>query len=121
MAIRPFRLELGMPNSTVAWQQPSDGNSSATVRLIEHFNARGMRRVYGRCDHFHRSYNMDIWRDRDSRLLVRFWSRSDEVDDESWEIIGAPDTRQLSSPPFDEAWIANCLREKYDEWVIANF
>jgi len=45
--------------------------TDATVEEIDHFDARGMRRVYGRGDHFgrHRSFNMDIWLD-DIILLV---------------------------------------------------
>ena len=109
-----------MPNSTLYWEYPPHADLSATVHLIDHFNARGMRRVYGRCDHLQRRLNMDIWRTRDSRLLVRFWSRNENVDGESWEVIGVPDAQQLPGPPFDEGWIPNCLREEYAKWVISN-
>jgi hypothetical protein len=109
-----------MPNSPLFWERPSHADSGATVHSIEHFNARGMRRVYGRCDHLNRPLNMDIWRTRDSRLLVRFWSRNEDVDCESWEINLVPDAQQLSGPPFDDGWIPNCLREEYERWAISN-
>ena len=40
---------------------------------------------------------------------------------ESWEIIGVPNAQQLSGPPFDEAWVPDCLRKEYDNWILANF
>ena len=111
-----------LPNSTAIWECQFHGNFSATVDPIEHFDARGMRRVYGRGDHFNRVFNMDIRKDRISRFLARFWSRNGDVDDESWEIIGVPNPKQISGPSsFDGEWIPNCLREKYDTWIIANF
>ena len=111
-----------MPVSTVSWEYAYSGDSHAALSEIEYFSARGMRRVYGRGDHYKegRTFNMDIWRDRDNRLLVRFWGRSDDVDDESWEIIGVPDAHRLSGPPFDERWVPECLRRQYDMWVIVN-
>lgn len=97
------------------------------VKSIDHFNARGMRRVYGRGDTFSlggkRIYkrNMDIWLTREGRLLARFWARDNEVDDESFEIIG------LSHPPLleqnsglSEEWVAQGLRKEYDDWLVSN-
>lgn len=64
---------------------------------------------------------MYIWRDRGNRLLVRFWGRSTEVNDEAWEIIGVPDAHLLTGPPFDQRWVPDCLRKQYERWVRANF
>lgn len=116
----PSPEPISMPNSPLFWERPSHADLGATVHLIEHFNARGMRRVYGRCDHLNRRLNMNIWRTSNNRLLSRFWSRNGDVDGVSWEIIGVSDAPQLSGPPFDDGWIPNCLREEYDKWVISN-
>jgi hypothetical protein len=83
-------------NTGLHWESPFHGNFNATVHPIEHFDARGMRRVYRRGDHLGRVFNMDIWEDRHDRILARFWSRNPEVDEESWEIIGVPDTKQIA-------------------------
>lgn len=108
--------------SVVIWAQPYRGDPTAAVTEIEPFSARGMKRVFGRGDHYQRcTFNMDIWRDRAGRLRARFWSRSEEVEDQSWEIIGVPDGEQLSGPPFDEHWVPDCLRKHYGAWVLANF
>ena len=50
-----------------------------------------MKRVFGRGDHFsgRAAFNMDVWLDRRGRLLARFWSRSEEVDNRSLELLGA--------------------------------
>ena len=61
-----------MLDSTVYWGEPFNGEPNATLEAIGHFDARGMRRVYGRGDHFKRVFNMDIWKDRNDRLLARF-------------------------------------------------
>jgi hypothetical protein len=79
-----------------------------------------MRRVYGRGDHLNRVFKMDIWKDRNGRFLVRFWSRNVGVNDESWQIIGVPDAEQITGPPFGDEWVPNCLREQYDTWLTTN-
>ena len=80
----------------------------------------GMRRVYGRCDHFRRQLNMDICRTRQGRLLARFWSRSNDIDAECWEVIGTSGTCESPGPPFEDRWIPSRLREEYESWVISN-
>lgn len=104
------------------WDVPYCGAGNESLAEIEHFPARGMKRVYGRGDHFpsRPAFNMDVWRDRQGRLLARFWSRSGEVDWESWEILGIPVPESLSGPPFDEQWVPDCLRKQYDTWIISN-
>jgi hypothetical protein len=64
--------------------------TQAQVEWIDYFDARGMRRVYGRGDHFGRNhiFNMDIWKTRDGRLLMRCWSQCDDIDGRSFQITG---------------------------------
>jgi hypothetical protein len=97
------------------------------VKSIGHFNARGMRRVYGRGDIFpldgQQTYkrNMDVWLTREGRLLARFWALGSEVDDESFEIIGLshPPVREKEEGLSDE-WVPQRLRNEYKAWVISN-
>lgn len=100
---------------------PTD--SSIHLEFIDHFDARGKRRVYGRGDYFGRmGLHMDVWQSRDGRLFVRFWSRSRKVDWYSYEIIGLPDSKQRcleEATEFSEHWIPECLREEYDNWVLS--
>jgi hypothetical protein len=97
------------------------------VKPIDHFNARGMRRVYGRGDVFllngKQTYkrNMDVWLTREGRLLARFWALGYEVDEESFEVIG------LAQPPvrerearLSEDWVPQSLRNEYKAWLISN-
>jgi len=77
-----------------------ESTADAAVEEIDHFVARGMRRVFRRSDHFgrNRTFNMDIWRDRGGRLLMRCWSQSNDIDWRSFEIKGI----ELSKiPDFD--------------------
>lgn len=88
------------------------------VEAIADFSARGMHRVYGRGDQFrNRTLNLDLWKTKDGRLLARFWSRSLEVDPESWEVMGFAGT---DFPTGDERWVPQLLRQCYDSWVISN-
>jgi hypothetical protein len=115
-----------LKSATTVWEHPYRGYSGTTtvasIEAIDHFSARGMRRVYGRGDHFdRRTFHLDIWRNRNNRLLVRFWSYCNDVDGESWELFGVPAAQFLTGQPFNESWVPDCLRNQYDQWVVANF
>jgi len=57
------------------WEAPAPKVRGVTWDYVEDFDARGMRRVYGRGDHFGRNpvFHMDVWLAKNGRLLVRFW------------------------------------------------
>ena len=49
--------------------------------------------VYGRRDYFGETdFNMDIWRCRDRRMFVRFWSKDDDIDWRAFKVVGMLDT-----------------------------
>ena len=91
-----------------------------TVIEIEHFNARGKRRVYGRGEYFDRqpAFHLDMWKSQDGLLFARFWSRGGEVSWRSYEIAGHG---EVDFPVQDERWVPQVLRELYGRWVTANF
>ena len=108
---------------TTAWER--DGPKGGRIKLdyIGHFDARGMRLVYGRGDHFGRrsSFHMDVWFTRNGRLLARFWSHSNEVDWCSFEVIGfrhEPPGKKKAND-LNEDWVPQCLRDEYDSWIIS--
>ena len=110
-----------MGNTLIDWtSDPSE--TPVVMSAIEHFDARGMRRVYGRNDHFgrHRSFNMDIWETRNGRILMRCWSRCEDIDWHSFEIKGV-DTAKIPKHPkgegFDDSWIPGMVRQAYDQWI----
>lgn len=104
-----------MANSVAAWDDDIQPDPQVSLEAIGSFNARGMRRLYGRGDHFgRRTLNLDLWKSGDGRVLARFWSRSDEVDDESWEVLGGQADAQ------DEQQVPQRLRDQYDSWVRSN-
>jgi hypothetical protein len=104
-----------MRNSIVMWEHQAQQDVEVTCEPIEGFNARGMTRLYGRGDHFgNRTFNLDLWRSGDGRVLARFWSRSNEVDDESWAVTGGHADAQ------DEHQVPQCLRDRYDAWARSN-
>jgi len=98
----------------------------ARVEEIEHFDARWMCCVYGRGDHFgrHRSFNMDIWKTRDGRLLMRCWSRCVHIDWRSFEIKGVdpveiPEGDKKTG--FRESWVPKTVRKVYNQWIQEEF
>lgn len=102
-------------------EKPIRCASGIEVNHVDHFDARGMRRVYGRGDHHcgGRTFNMDVWLTRSGRLLARFWSRSSEVDGVSLEIIGFSPTLppRRKGAALDARWVPQCLRDEYDDWI----
>ena len=107
----------------VCWDSEGPIGSCIRIEGIDHFDARGKRRVYGRGDHFGRLVlNMDVWQSLYRRLFVRFWSRNEEVDWYSYEIVGLIDIESHDDTPLSgsgEHWIPECLREEYDNWVVS--
>lgn len=95
----------------------------AKFEYIDHFDARGMRGVYGRGDHWpgKRAMHIDVWLTNNERLVARFWSRSSEVDGMSLEVFGF--SADLLQPGklkcLDERWVPQCVRDEYDGWVIS--
>ena len=98
----------------------------AEVEGIDHFDARGMRLVYGRGDHFdrHLAFHMDIWMAHDRRLLMRCWSRCGDIDWRSFEIKGV-NTSEIPKPDkkkgFQDSWVPEAVRNAYDEWITEKF
>ncbi len=112
------------PDDVVPWNTDPPRNVRVEIEYIDWFSARGMKRVYGRGDHFHgrASLNMDIWRNRHGQLFVRFWSRGEEVDDYSLTIHGI-NTESLPDGPsedgFTDEWLPKTFREEYESWIIS--
>ena len=109
---------------TTSWElceKPIRCAPGTKVNYIEHFDARGMRLVFGRGDHFGvgRTFNMDVWLTRSGRLLARFWSRSSEVDGISVEVVGFSPTipARKKGAPLDARWVPQLLRDEYDSWI----
>lgn len=104
-----------MRSSIVVWDQKAQKDKGITLEAVEGFSARGMTRLYGRGDHLgNRTLNLDLWRSRDGRVLARFWSRSNEVDGESWAVSGGQADAQ------DEQQVPQCLRDQYEIWARSN-
>ena len=110
-----------MRDAVTCWDSEAPA-TDAQVEEIEHFDARGMHRVYGRGDQFgrHHKFNMDIWRTRDGRLLMRCWSRCEDIDWRSFEIrdmdiVGIPQSGNTFG--FEDSWIPRAVRGAYDEWI----
>jgi len=100
--------------------------TAATAEEIDHFDARGMRLVYGRGDHFgrHHSFHMDIWMANNRRLIVRCWSRCGDIDWRSLDIKGV-DTSEIPVPDkkkgFQDSWVPEAARNAYCEWIQEEF
>lgn len=111
-----------MDDYLVGWDSEAP-DVDAQVDYIEPFDARGMTRVYGRGEGVERHlwFNIDIWKTRDGRLLMRFWSRSKDVYWHSFEITGVdpghiPEGNSVMG--FPDSWIPRAVREEFDRWIL---
>jgi len=97
----------------------------AEVEEIEYFDARGCTSMWPG-DHFgrHRYFHMDIWKTSDGRLLMRFWSRCQDIDGRSFEILGL-DSRKIpereKDSDFQESWVPRAVRRAYNLWIGQEF
>jgi hypothetical protein len=108
----------------IVWDSAPRRHSRVQLNETGRFDARGMRRVYGRGDRFGRmaAFNMDIWCDRNGILVARFWSRSEEVDDCSFVIRGLSldaIPKRSKNESFSDDWIPKKLRDEYENWIIS--
>jgi len=107
----------------VPWSTRGPTGRRIRWQYTSHFSARGMRRLYGRSDVFGSwTANMEVWLAKDGRVFARFWSRSSDVDNLSYEVLG------LKVPPIakgahadGERWVPVCLRHEYEDWVTSEF
>lgn len=108
----------------LGWRSASP-RTKADIEEIDHFDARGMRCVYGRGDHFGRphTYHMDIFLDRQGRLFMRWWARSKYIAWRSFEIKGV-DTRKIRPDNLrsedKDRWVPRAARDSYAEWIMEN-
>lgn len=105
----------------VGWESKGVSNRHVRLKYIEHFDARGKQRIYGRGDIFtgRGSFNMDIWKDKTGRLLVRFWSYIRDVDWLSCELAGIMPESIKAYSISDDQWIPPVLRKEYDNWILS--
>lgn len=114
-----------MQKALIHWDSDPP-RTDAEVEPIDHFDARGMRLVYRRGDHFgrHTNFNMDIWMTRAGRLLMRCWSRCQDIDGRSFEIKGL-DTPEIPEPAknagLQDSWVPDAVRKTYNEWIREEF
>lgn len=91
------------------------------VEQIEPFDARGMKRVYGREDGLPRTpcFHLDIFAAADGRVRMRCWARGD-MEDRAYEVTGwkaaarARDERRM----LDESEIPSAVRRAYERWGV---
>jgi hypothetical protein len=113
-------------NTLTHWETSGSHNAGIRIEYIEHFDARGMRGVYGRGDHYGRgrAFHMDLWLTRTGRLLARFWSYREDVDWISMEVLGLVPEQTPSRdlyPLQSERWVPELLRSEYNNWILSEF
>lgn len=115
-------------SSMFEWCSEPPEIKPGTVEVIEvnHFSARGMRRVYGRGDHFGggRTFNLDIWKNRNGQIFMRCWSYYSDYYPRSFLISGVnpPLMPKVDGmPDLREEWIPQIVRDTYDEWAREEF
>ncbi len=93
---------------------------------IDSFSAKGMRRVYGRGDHFGggRTFQLDIWKNKHDQLFMRCWSHYSDYLQRSFSITGV-NTEVMpkvdGKPDLREEWVPQIVRDSYDDWAREEF
>jgi len=110
-----------MTYTKIHWETQPPRHKDIRIEETGYFIARGMKRVYGRGDHYgrHHKFNVDIWTTSGGRLLMRCWSRCSEIDARSFEIFGI-DVSQIPFPDkfgFCDDRLPYEIREEYDTWI----
>ena len=93
---------------------------------IDPFSAKGMRRVYGRGDHFGggRTFQLDIWKNKNDQLFMRCWSHYSDYLPRSFSITGVNpqvNPKVDGKPDLREEWVPQIVRDAYDDWAREEF
>lgn len=93
---------------------------------IDPFSAKGMRRVYGRGDHFGggRTFQLDIWRNNHDQLFMRCWSHYGDYLPRSFSITGVKpqvNPKVDGKPDLREEWVPQIVRDAYNDWAREEF
>jgi hypothetical protein len=115
-----------MEKTTTYWESAPPKTKNINIEYIQHFDARGMRRVYGRCDQLgpHHTFNMNIWLTSSGRLLMRLWSHCQDIDERSFEIKGL-DASEITKPirgsVLEDTWVPDIVRNTFNKWIDEEF
>jgi hypothetical protein len=105
------------------------GESVPSLKFIERFHARGMRRLHAFDVRFagrRRNYSGEIWATTDGRLLCRFHCPTESDFDEAHEIVGMTisdlveaELNATAAQPDDVwlPWVPPCVRERWELWL----
>jgi hypothetical protein len=93
---------------------------------IDSFSAKGMRRVYGRGDHFGggQTFQLDIWKNKHDELFMRCWSHYSDYLPRSFSIAGVNpqvNPKVDGKPDLREEWVPQIARDAYDDWAREEF
>jgi len=124
-------LSVRRQNIATSSEMPKSAKDCVTLEFIDHFHARGMRRLHSFDVHLSprmRVFRGDIWGTKGGRLLVRFHCPTESDYDESHRVIGLF-VSDLSQADLDEcaeieddlwpAWAPQCIRERWDLWFTS--
>jgi hypothetical protein len=109
------------------WWDSEAPDIPVEIKEIDHFDARGLRRVYGRGDHFgrYKVFNMDIWKTGRGILLMRCWSHCDDIEWKSFEIraldMNVIPKRKSLAGGFLDTWVPKLVRDEYEYWIKEEF
>jgi len=111
-------------HENVAWHMKGPGRMKSIYLMgFPGFSARGMRLIYYRNDHYpfydapSLACKMDIWQDKYGRILVRFYTRRPNLDQQYYELRGVKLPKKWSRNEFEDNFVPEALRDCYSEWV----
>jgi hypothetical protein len=109
------------PDRFLSWdsQKGPARRKAISILTAPDFSARGMRRIYGRGDHFPRlSCGMVIFLRRDARVFVRFYSPGLRETYRTYELLGLKlRTLPQRGAPLGDDCVPEVLRDLYEGWV----
>lgn len=106
-------------NTTCSWDSTPPDLKGVDAEEITDFDARGLRKVYGRGDTFykHSPLNMELWLNKSGNLLMRCWSRSKYAPKRSFIILNFDISTIPDEGKFEDFWIPEGIRTAYEDWV----
>ena len=104
------------------WAEPPASAPAVVLEDIKHFDARGMKFVWGTGVSFpvvrgSFTIKMACWKNKQDEILIRMSTNARGSDTRSFRMTGVSKPKLARAEHWPVRWIPSVVRREFEEWV----